>query len=497
MSQEKGSLQDTRPLKLFIGICAKSLTGTLLLKNESNTVTIYFNRGSFTWALATASEYSLEKQLLKLGFINGQILEQLSLDLEEDAQKGKFMVEKGIITLEELIQASKVQITAIISAALEMRGGTFHFTGEPLPQRLLSLDLNVAEFIYHHILSGLDMGEVWKNIGSLQSEFQRLEDPALERIFVFNREIREVLLSFDREPMLEKSVLHFSDRDKFSTVKTVYYLLCCELLQKKEFELAAPEDFNSMPFSLEESLEPEQESTADYSYSLGEVELENMEEIQAPQPQPFEEAPFSPQPRKPLNLLWIMLFLIAALTIALFLLFRAGDDQPTLPVTIVSETQAEPTPRLPEKKAAPESPVILTEEISEPRIEQKTETVPAAPPGTNRGQLKQQALDQFVKGNWLAAADIWKHHLAASGLSHSILLEFVCQKTSVNKAFAAIQEKDKFFLLARPRENQDCFYILYGHYASAEEAGQAMLKVPRYFREQQNPPRIIELQPYL
>lgn len=495
MNSEKGSLQDTRPIKLFIRICAKNLTGTLLLKNESNVITIYFNRGSFTWALASGPEYSLEKQLLKLGFISGQILDQLSLDTQEDAQKGKFMVEKGLITLEELIQASKAQITAIISAGLEMHGGTFQFISEALPQRLLSLDLNVAEFIHQHIMSGLDMGEVWKSIGSLQSEFQRLEDSRLEQIFVFNQEIRDVLLCFEREPTLEKVVLHFSERDKFSIVKTVYYLLSCELLQKKEFELASPEEFNAMPFNLEDNLAPGTETQVDSSYSLGDAELEDMEEIGEPNAQPVQETPFSPKVKRPFSLLWVMLVLIAALSIAIFLLFKGSDDQSTLPVRIISETKTEQPSRPPEKKVPPEADVV--EEVSDPLVARKTEPAPVTPLSENREQLKDQAMDQFVKGNWLAAADIWKHHLAASGFSHSILLEFVCQKTSVNKAFAEIQEKNNFFLLARPRESQDCFYILYGLYASAEEAGQAILRVPRYFREQQHPPRVIELKSYL
>jgi hypothetical protein len=103
----------------------------------------------------------------------------------------------------------------------------------------------------------------------------------------------------------------------------------------------------------------------------------------------------------------------------------------------------------------------------------------------------------YQQGRYQEAATQWKRDITDSRIKYSILLELDCQTESVRYAYSQIVIKSNFFLLPRKLGDRHCFLVMWGRFATRQEAESAIKGVPQYFWQQQNPPRVLELRPYL
>lgn len=238
MLSEKGSLKDTPVLKLLLTVFEQGLTGILYLKNEDNLKVIYFNRGKLIWAISNSEDDKLENILMAKGLVDLETVKKLKREARVTEMIGKLLVQKGLITLEELIESSRTQLKRIINSTLKWKNGGFQFVKDSPPGRLLSLDENITRFIYEYIIEEVDLGEIWKTIGSLQIELIKIPDEQKIAKYQLTNQQREILNSFDGENKLEGILSRYSSGHRESLLKVIYYFLMAELLIKKEFELS-------------------------------------------------------------------------------------------------------------------------------------------------------------------------------------------------------------------------------------------------------------------
>jgi hypothetical protein len=168
MISEKGTLKDTPVMKLLLAVFEQTLTGILYVKNEEVLKVLYFNRGKLIWAISNSDEDKLENILGARDLVDPNILIKVKREAHVSESIGKLLVEKGLITLEELIDSSKLQLKRIIFSILKWKTGGFQFVKDAPPERLLSLDLSITNFIVDFILDEMDISDIWKEIGSLQ-----------------------------------------------------------------------------------------------------------------------------------------------------------------------------------------------------------------------------------------------------------------------------------------------------------------------------------------
>jgi hypothetical protein len=244
MISEKGSLKDTPVIKLLLTIFEQTLTGILYFKNDDVLKVLYFNRGKLIWAISNSDDDKLENILIARELVDRDMISKIKREAHVSESIGKLLVEKGLITLEELIDTSKSQLRYIILSILKWKEGGFQFIKDAPPERLLSLDLNITDFIIDYILEEVEISDIWKTIGSLQIEF--IKNPDEEKLSKYNLSLkqRELLNSFTGNTRLETILSRYSGGHRESLLKIIYFFLMAELLIKKEFELSDSSDFD-------------------------------------------------------------------------------------------------------------------------------------------------------------------------------------------------------------------------------------------------------------
>lgn len=538
-------------MKLLLTLFEQALTGILYLKNEDALKVLYLNRGKLIWAISNSDGDKLENILLDRKMVEIDTLKKVKREAHVSDSIGKLLVGKGLITLEELIDTSKAQLRRIIQSVLKWGDGGFQFVKDTPPERLLSLDLNITDFIIAYILDEMDISDIWKEIGSLQVEF--IKNPDEEKLSKYHLSAKqlELLNSFTGENKLEAILSRQSGGHRESLLKIIYFFLMSELLIKKEFELNDSSAFeentgfdysdtDAGPFDNRlESSEPDtftpHKTPSQQNYTLGNIKDETGNEA-APSPQPQKlKKPISPPPFmmeeknkdikkiKAFNLILIILIPIIAGVILLYLaglfsedplknLIRDAQTTANNGDIISIEEKTPGTPEIQKESTETETPKeksdgdvknkntedkkveekkVKEKKVEEKKVEEKKkEDKPKLPVGKS-------PMSYFREGNMVTAADIWKRDLKRAGIRYSILLELDCLKESVRNAYQRIGNKSDFFILPRVSQGRTCFLVMCGKFRSNSEAVKGLKAIPQYFWKQQNPPEVVDVTKYL
>lgn len=244
MVSEKGSLKDTSAMKLLLTIFEQGLTGILYIKREDILKVLYFSRGKLIWAISNSDVDKLENILTDKKLVPKETINQVKKQAKISDSIGKLLVEKGLITLEELIQSSKEQLRLIINSIFKWKNGGFHFVKDAPPERLLSLDLDITQFVIDYIVEEVDVSDIWKEIGTLQVEFIKNPDKQKVAKYPLSDKQKELLNSFDGKQKLETILSRHSTGHRESLLKVIYFYLMAGLLLKKEFDLSVLEAFD-------------------------------------------------------------------------------------------------------------------------------------------------------------------------------------------------------------------------------------------------------------
>jgi Domain of unknown function (DUF4388) len=291
MLSEKGSLKDTPVMKLLLTVFELGLTGILYIKREDVLKVLYFSRGKMIWAISNSDADKLENILEEKGLTDMDTILKVKSESRVSESIGKLLVEKGLITLEELIEASRDQLKHIMVSVMKWKAGGFQFIKDAPPERLLSLDLNVTDFIIDYIVEEVDISDIWKEIGTLQLELIKNPDEEKLEKYKLSDKQNELLNSFDGEKKLEGILSRYSGGHRESLLKIIYFFMMAELLIKKEFELSDASVFDTGDIS-DYTLSPPNGVENDSPFeTYSTSEISKVPDIGPPQPPQREEMP--------------------------------------------------------------------------------------------------------------------------------------------------------------------------------------------------------------
>jgi hypothetical protein len=558
MIPDQGTLGETAPAKLLLALYEQKQTGILYFRQNEVLKVFYLNRGKISWAISSDEGDKIEHILLAKKMISPEVLAPYKTGNKIAESFGKILVENGMLSLESLITATREQVRHIAASVLRWGTGNYQLVQESPPTRLVSLDLEIPGLVSSYVLSQMDVNIVWEELGSLSGELEQTHLPEKKNLYPLDVEQQEVFSRFQQPQRLESVLLDFPAERKYRILKILYFFLLSGLLSKKEAEKTPSLNFNELD-SLFGQDPPAAQAEVDINMpdmindaeikdiplaelpdisvlKNGEEDREALPELPDLMPpeiaeanEEIEEYPaaaekalpriqplLKPEKQKPRwRSITFLSILLAAVLIGLFLWLTRSPEkqepaaapaaasqsrpkkqppQETVPLEQTNEPQpdesqaaaAEPARQPADAGPESEKPVVQKEKTA--AVEKKPATSVSGVPAGQR----------FSAGNFSAAADIWRGELLAAQIKYSILLEMDCLKASVRIAYNQVTDKDNFFILNKTsRDGRRCWLVLWGRYRTQDEAALGMKQVPEYFWKQNEPPTVIELQPYL
>lgn len=248
MLSEKGSLKDTLAIKLFLTIFEEGLSGVLYLKRESLLKVFYFSKGRLSYAVSNSPQEKLENVLTSLQLVAPKNIERVLLSLGSSDSLGKALVEKGLISLEDMIKASKIQVKTILLSVLRWLEGDFQFVRGNPPDGTMNLDLSITDSILDFVLKSIDFNYIQQELGQAQAPFIKSPDPQKPDKYQLSPKQRELLSGFDGDSTVDEILLSYPDGDRELLKRVIYFFSVAEIiLSRREGDVG----ITSLEFDVE------------------------------------------------------------------------------------------------------------------------------------------------------------------------------------------------------------------------------------------------------
>ncbi len=532
MISEKGSIEGNGSIRLLLSVHQLKHTGILYMKKEDVLKVLYFNRGRLLWAISNAGEDQLETVLIRHGVVKAEGLRAVKDGLPVNESIGKRLVEMNILTLDDLVRYTRIQLQQIVFSVLSWQQGAYQFVKDSPPQRLLSLDLDLTELVAAFILKRIEMNRIWEEIGSFQTVLTPCQDPERLAATGLTASQEKLLYAFDGHKDLQAVVSRYAGEHQDSLLKVVFYLLCADLLtSRKEPAESQPveEAFDTVGLLYADEQEATGPATAptrqldDLSAETTDTEVNSEPEAEpAPEEEEEDELTDSLFPgedhgkRRLSNWTYLMVLAVLVLAGTILMMVTRGEKEQVQPKPAPVVNLSEPSGEAMANEAPPKvdsgaqsDPAAVSDQAipsretgstatqveeppkqtEKPRSE-PVETVKPVPAGNDPWQL-------FHAGRIVEAGQVWADSIRNEGVRYSILLELDCQVESVRHAVDQFSDPGLLFILNRRRNERNCYLVMWGRFADEASAGAAYSSIPDYFLKQANPPKIIELAPYL
>jgi hypothetical protein len=525
MDMNKGSLSRTQIVRLLIDMYEKNSSGVLYLKKEGPEgalKVLYFVRGKFYAAISNSDVDRLEYILMARKLLDEKTLNQVNEEEPISESKGKILVEKGLITLEELIDCTKEQFRLIVGSVLKWTEGRYQFVEESPPDALLNLDINILNFVFNFITQSLDTDFIQKQIGAMDVKLSKNPDREKFDKYHLNEKQKILLDRFNGETPIDRILTSYPEKHRDSILKIIYFFFLSELIlkvQPKTEPKTIMKEVEDRPVYVDAKEAPKKDA-----FVFGKKPRVKSEAVPPKSPAPFyipEKRVNDKKKSKHFSYIIIFIILIFILGGLIFILLMDDETPDKRLSTPAGERIETVTEKRPKAKNDKKPPIVVTmqKEGSDPEkietgddkpgekvIESDITTPPPAEETLDKPADDQSAIEPdkpktalalFKEGDFHKACDAWKTDIKRNGISHSILLELDCQKESVINAYNRVDRKDQFFILKRKLENRICYLVFWGRFRSGQEATDSLNRVNSYFWGQASPPKVMSLAQYL
>ena len=304
---KKGNFKDIPFARVFYSIAGREKTGILTVRNpEDNLVLkkVYFLAGDSAFVEYGPIEEALGQILLKAGKLSEEDLEEVleELALSEDKDIGEILLEKGLLTQEELETWLKKQVELKLVSLFALKEGNFEFEEIPVSKFQFSVKLFPIvpeQIIYQGIKKHYDLRRLEKELEPLKEKWikLRLEWEKKKEFFLFSVEEKK-LIEQAREGKAFARLIASSDLPLAETLKIVYILLLCDLLEVEERK--SIKEFEEPPVKIPrrsrvielEEVEPEQ-TAQELNLELEQVPVGG-DEFPSPSPPPASRSSAQP-----------------------------------------------------------------------------------------------------------------------------------------------------------------------------------------------------------
>ncbi len=546
---EQGTLKDITAAQLLLKAFSEDLNGVLYLKREEILKELYLKDGKLVWAVSNSDVDMLENILVSENKVDAQTISLLKSESKNMVDLGKSLVEKGILSFEEFVSYSKNQLDKILTSVLKWSDGVYYFSKDVPAETYISLEINPKDYIYNFIKNQLDMGFIWTRIGSLQEELEQTKDETLIEKFDLSMEELELFDKFMGDLSIEMISLNFPGMAKEEILKTIYFFMLAGLLIEKSDHLhespgesilisdkdqkindevfnkdAISEDIEKINLDVpvfEESVIPEEnykieeDDSHDLSFTSVDNDIPEKKEISLSDQLLDEIKKEDSKKKSKLINVFLVLILMLFIIAGLIFIFLSPEDRAKIIPGFGNEPEVADISDNLKPTEVKEKKIIINpgdETIDKNVADGKVQVEKESPPESNEKKKVERKtepvkiknitpeIDPFEKlrqRKLSEAGKIWKNKILSQSNRFSILLEMDCMKASVMNAYKQSGNSREFLILNINRGNRQCYLVLFGIYTDKNSAESFLKTVPQYFWNQENPPKVLDLTPYL
>jgi len=230
MISEKGDFARIAAPVLLLRIAESKLTGILYLKQEDTLKALHFDGGRLVWAISNSVEDKLERIL-----VEGRLVDELKLNRirrqQSGAALGKTLVEKGLLSVEQLVECTRLQFKRILDDVLNWNRGGFQVIESPPPENLFKMDLDLVSMVFNFVLEHVTPDQVQQRIPDLSVHPESRADDSRVAAFNLSQKKREFLTLFNGRQSVANILSHYADSHREALLKVVYFFLLADLIR--------------------------------------------------------------------------------------------------------------------------------------------------------------------------------------------------------------------------------------------------------------------------
>ena len=266
-----GRIEESKVPDLIYSISQSESTGVLYLTKGRAQKALYFQKGRLVFAKSNSIDDRLGEQLLKQKKITyAQLIEAAKL-ITPSKRLGTILVEKGIITADELVHAVINQIKEIVFSVFPWDEGDYFFEAGHLPSKeIIILNIPTEEIIIQGINRINSWSWIRQAVGELDTYYKvKNRYDHLEGLVNLPTSFLKIIEFFISEHTVAQACEFSSLRD-FETYKAIWALSVLGIIEKKA---------EALPIAEESELIAANEETSQKVEELNE-EIQEQEPLQ-------------------------------------------------------------------------------------------------------------------------------------------------------------------------------------------------------------------------
>ena len=227
-----GNLKTVSPADIFQLIVTSQKTGALSISKGESRRFIYFNHGQLIYANSSDKQDMLGILLIKRGKITKPQLDSILKEQKPGIKLGQILVEKEILSRDELYDCLKTQIDEIVYSLFGWKDGDFEFIeGKTPPPDAVTTELNPMNMIMEGLRRIDEWTELKKVLPPDDAQIELVPNPVLKADEMrISKDELVVLASIGGGKKLTK-VIDDCLLDQFQTSKALSNLLKMGLIR--------------------------------------------------------------------------------------------------------------------------------------------------------------------------------------------------------------------------------------------------------------------------
>ena len=230
--------------KLLIYLNDNRFDGKLIVNINGFSKSLFINKGLIAYVVSNDPSDSLDTVIIKYGMLTSDVFKD-AVEKAKAQQKSvaKYLIENNLLTSEDLIQASGLQIKEVIKNLITANDFAYFLKKDSAPENIPNQKVNPYQVTFDAFLNLEDISWIHKQLGSSKRIFVHSEDFVERYKNIFYSEDTDILVTridgkTDIETLIKTTGL---DTDKVKKILAALFVMnMLKLVSDSPLDMAEP-----------------------------------------------------------------------------------------------------------------------------------------------------------------------------------------------------------------------------------------------------------------